>query len=106
MAWPGSLLQARVFLDEMWAQDGVLMTKEELEAFMLTVSQSSDATLDLESRGFSLPDAQGQQIALPDAREEDGACGMWLEKKSPSKVKGWQRRWSVPKTIQSCPFPG
>ena len=63
---------------------------------MLTVSQSSDATLDLESRGFSLPDAQGQQIALPNAREEDGACGMWLEKKSPSKVRGWQRRWSVP----------
>eukprot|EP01043_Picozoa_sp_COSAG02_P051080 COSAG02_NODE_5332_length_4430_cov_2.540753_3_plen_192_part_00 len=32
--------------------------------------------------------------SLPGARE-DGCIGLWLEKKSPSVVKGWQRRWFV-----------
>lgn len=33
--------------------------------------------------------------SLPGARPEDGCIGLWLEKKSPSVVKGWQRRWFV-----------
>jgi len=32
---------------------------------------------------------------LPGARPEDGCIGLWLEKKSPSVVKGWQLRWFV-----------
>ncbi len=31
---------------------------------------------------------------LPGARE-DGTIGLWLEKKSPARGKGWQRRWFV-----------
>ena len=33
-------------------------------------------------------------MPLPGARA-DGAVGMWLDKKSPSVMKGWQRRWFV-----------
>jgi tetratricopeptide (TPR) repeat protein len=32
---------------------------------------------------------------LPGARTSDGCVAMWLEKKSPSIFKGWQKRWFV-----------
>ena len=31
---------------------------------------------------------------LPGARK-DGTLGLWLEKKSPARGKGWQKRWFV-----------
>ena len=33
--------------------------------------------------------------SLPGARQSDGAVGIWLEKKSPAVMKGWQRRWCI-----------
>lgn len=39
--------------------------------------------------------AEPKVTSLPGARPEDGCIGLWLEKKSPSVVKGWQRRWFV-----------
>lgn len=39
--------------------------------------------------------AAPKEPSLPGARPEDGCIGLWLEKKSPSVVKGWQRRWFV-----------
>eukprot|EP01045_Picozoa_sp_COSAG04_P008382 COSAG04_NODE_463_length_13963_cov_7.207588_1_plen_735_part_10 len=33
-------------------------------------------------------------VTLPGARE-DGRVGLWLEKKSPARMKGWQQRWCV-----------
>ena len=38
--------------------------------------------------------AEPRSAKLPGARE-DGTIGLWLEKKSPARGKGWQRRWFV-----------
>ena len=42
-----------------------------------------------------LPHEQTATVPLPGARPGDGAVELWLEKKSPSVIKGWQRRWFV-----------
>ena len=41
------------------------------------------------------PHEQTAMVPLPGARPDDGAVELWLEKKSPSVIKGWQRRWFV-----------
>ena len=96
----GSQIPCREWVStlEKWNNFGTRpMTYEELETFCATVSEVGMAhTGDLASHGMaSLPAAVGGgPVPLPGARA-DGAVEMWLDKKSPSVMKGWQRRWFV-----------